>query len=432
MSAKNGSSTGKEMESIPQVDPSDCRLDGHLPQRAFRPRQQEQVPTIIQTAAARDWRVAPRGSGTLMDLGAPIHGVEAVILTEDLNHILELNEENLTVTVETGVRWSDLQATLAQTGRGYEVPLDPPLPECATVGGVLAAGISGSRQMLHGAMRNMVLGLRVVTAHGEVMDFGGKTVKNVAGLDMCKVYLGSLGTLGIILAATLRCKPLPEERITVTAAGEAETLWRLIELLRASSYYPSSIVWIPTEDLGGADLRASNGHQTLAVALEGSAIGVEERWKRLISVEKGATLQRLDVQEAGHLWTQVRDAAVSPSRFGAPLRLRANVPPARSRELAEGILRENPCHHIVCPGTGEVWAHWDLDKTQMDPGELVGNLRSISQALGGHVIVIHAPLEWRHRLDIWGLNLGTGALMRSLKARLDPKGMMAPGRWGPF
>jgi glycolate oxidase FAD binding subunit len=396
----------------------------------FRPRSHEELSSVLRAATEGGLRVVPRGGGTTMCLGGPVDGVDAVILTADFNRVVELNEENLTVTAEAGVTWADLQEALAQCGRGYEVPLDPPKPEHATVGGVLASAFSGHRQILHGAIRNMVLGLKAMTPQGDVVDFGGKTVKNVAGLDMCKVFLGSLGTLGVLLEATLRCLPLPSARMTVLARGEAEGLWNLVEAVRTSSLYPSALSWIPGCLLARMDLQRFSESELIAIALEGSEAGVKERWRRLASLGAKADLKRMDDEHATELWARIRDSVLPPSTLKAPLSLRATIPPSRSRELAQLLQQKTPYLFLVHPGTGAAWAHWELEENEMNPEDLTIDLRGAIRAWEGHLLVNHAPAAWKHRLDIWGLHPTSRAIMTSLKTRIDPDNLMAPCRLG--
>ena len=125
--------------------------------------------------------------------------------TKRLNKVIEYEPADLTVTVESGIRLSDLQKELA-VHRQY-LPLNPPYADNCTIGGIVATNSSGPLRLRHGTARNLVLGLHVMLANGTVVKSGGKVVKNVAGYDLNKLYIGSYGTLGIITEVSLKLMP---------------------------------------------------------------------------------------------------------------------------------------------------------------------------------------------------------------------------------
>lgn len=424
--------SAKDLSEIPRADPSLYSVENDTPRWVFSPRNQEEVSFILQEATREGWRVLPWGGGTRITLGAPLHGVEAVVDLKGLNRILELDAENLTVTVEAGICWYALQDVLARCERGYEVPLDPPLPDRATVGGVLATNSSGPRRNLYGSARNLVLGTVVITADGKRVSFGGKTVKNVSGLDMTKAFLGSLGTLGILVEATFRFLPLPLAQTTALVSGESQALWELAEKVLASSIYPAALSWLPPGSLQGIGIEQAVDGPTVAVALDGTAGGVEERWERLISFCGGLSSKRLEKEKDEGFWAWIRDQAFPP-KIKLPLTLKVTVPPARSRDLAQSLEETSANLYLIHIGTGEAWAHWDLEDFESEPLSMVQGLRSTVQAWEGHLIVCQAPLDYKNRLDIWGFSPIQRSLQWALKERLDPGKILAPGRWGePF
>ncbi len=419
-----------DLSKIPRSDSSLYTVEKHSPQFVFSPRNQEEVSLILKEATRQGWRVLPWGGGTWITFGAPLHGLDAVILLKNLNKIIELDDENLTVTVEAGICWADLQKALANCGRGFEVPLDPPLPDQATVGGVLASGSSGPRRNLYGSVRNIVLGATVLTARGERVRFGGKTVKNVSGLDMTKAFLGSLGTLGIVVEATLRFLPFPLVQTTALLNGEPTALWELAEAVLASSLYPAALSWLPPESFKEIDNEPTVDGVTMAVALEGTHEGVKERWEHLVSLCHGVSIKRVEEEEGKGLWAQIQNFAIPPSRFKMPLTLKVTLPPARSHDLATCLEESSVPFYLIHLGTGEAWAHWDLEDSESDLLSLVQRLRKTVQDWEGHLIVVQAPLNFKDRIDIWGLNPVQRSLIWALKARLDPQKILAPGRWG--
>src|SRR5205814_10527279 len=113
--------------------------------------------------------------------------------------VLDHDDANLTVTVESGISWAALQSLLPEEGQF--VPFDPPFPERSTIGGIVAATLNGPRRSCYGSVRDLVIGMKVALISGEQIKAGGKVVKNVAGYDRCKLFVGALGTLGVITEA---------------------------------------------------------------------------------------------------------------------------------------------------------------------------------------------------------------------------------------
>ena len=157
--------------------------------------------------AKQDLSVIPAGGGTKLGIGNLPPKVDIVLATTHLNSVVEYEPADLTVTVEAGIRLTDLQKELAKH-RQY-LALNPPYAERCTIGGIVATNASGSLRLQHGTPRNQVLGLRVVQANGTVVKSGGKVVKNVAGYDLNKLYIGAFGTLGIVTEVALKLSPIP-------------------------------------------------------------------------------------------------------------------------------------------------------------------------------------------------------------------------------
>jgi FAD/FMN-containing dehydrogenase len=155
-----------------------------------------------------------------------------------LNHVLEHMPEDMTVTVEAGMTLAELQTTLALHRQW--VPIDPPHPERLTIRDVLDQNASGPRRMAHGTIRDHLIGLRVALADGRIIHSGGKVVKNVAGYDLTKLFIGAQGSLGVVVEAAFKLLPLPEtERIVQARCGSLEEAEQLIAAVRQSGVNPT-------------------------------------------------------------------------------------------------------------------------------------------------------------------------------------------------
>ena len=190
-------------------------FDGCIPKAVVLPTSVQEMQEVLQFAVERNVSVMPAGAGTKLGIGNLPQKVDVVLATTSLNSVVEYEPADLTVTVEAGIRLKDLQTELAKH-RQY-LALNPPYADRCTIGGIVATNASGAFRLRHGTARNQVLGLRVVRADGTVVKSGGKVVKNVAGYDLNKLYIGGFGTLGIITEVTLKLSPIPVQQAILTA-----------------------------------------------------------------------------------------------------------------------------------------------------------------------------------------------------------------------
>src|SRR5262245_36897425 len=178
------------------------KVDGRQPKLVCCPESPEKVAAALKICAEAHAAVTPRGGGSALAIGNPPRHIDVVMATTKLNGIIEHDDANLTVTAQSGITLKTLQTALAP--KRQFVPIDAPFPEVSTLGGIVAANLNGVRRGCYGSVRDLVIGMKVGLAGGEHVKAGGKVVKNVAGYDMCKLLVGSLGTLGIITEITLR------------------------------------------------------------------------------------------------------------------------------------------------------------------------------------------------------------------------------------
>src|SRR5690348_7481328 len=272
------------------------KVDGQLPALLCRPANEDQLSTALRLCAEHEAAVIPWGAGTAMAIGnAPRH-VDVVISTERLARILDHDPANLTVSAESGIVLARLQGELRN--QQQFAPVDPPFPECTTIGGIIAANLNGARRSYYGSVRDLVIGIKVVLIGGEKIKAGGKVVKNVAGYDMCKLFVGSLGTLGIISQATLRLAPLPETSATVVVSGNFDDAQQFTNELGQSRLLPAAVT-----------LRVEGNHWLVAVHLEGFAetVARSQREVRGMADNLGLKTQLLTANEQGAFRRFVED-----------------------------------------------------------------------------------------------------------------------------
>lgn len=202
-----------------------------MPEILIKAVSTEEIANIMKYASGRDIPVVVRGAGTGLVGGAVATHGGIMIETTGMNHILELDRENLTVTVEPGVLLMELAEYVE--GQGLFYPPDPG-EKSATIGGNISTNAGGMRAVKYGVTRDYVRGLTLVTAAGNILELGGKVVKNSSGYSLMNLIIGSEGTLGIITKAILKLLPLPQKTVSLlipfhTISDAIETVPKIIE-----------------------------------------------------------------------------------------------------------------------------------------------------------------------------------------------------------
>jgi len=260
------------------------------------PATPRELAAVLAEAATAKRSIQVEGAGSKRRMGGHCEPAEVAISTAGLGRVLEYEPKDLTISVEAGVRWADLQARLAANHQ--MIPLDPPFHDEATVGGVLSANTCGPRRRAFGSARDMVIGMKFATLDGEIVQSGGMVVKNVAGLDMAKLMIGSFGTLGVIAVANFKLTPVPPRTRTFLLAFETleQAMAKRDEILEGV-LQPWSIDLLNPHACGRFDRR----HFLLALQAGGSD-RVMDRYTRELS---GAEI--LEGAEADAFWTEVRE-----------------------------------------------------------------------------------------------------------------------------
>jgi glycolate oxidase subunit GlcD len=199
--------------------------DSHITSRnrtlSVAPASVEEVSEVLKLASDEGWNILPAGNMTWFEHQEQ-PAANLIINTSRLNQIVEHEPADLVAIAQAGVTLNDFNAKLAENGQW--LPLDPPNDGRATLGGVVATGIGGPQQLGYGRPRGSVIGMKVVLADGSRIKAGGRVVKNVAGYDLCKLFAGSFGSLGIITELNFKLRPLPASEATVIAAGSIDDL----------------------------------------------------------------------------------------------------------------------------------------------------------------------------------------------------------------
>ena len=396
-----------------EVRDSDAIL-GMRPQLAFAPASIEECAATMAYTARKQLQIGFIGGGTALDLGPAPNGLDAVVRTERLTRIVEHVPADMVVVVEAGVTLGALQAALA--AHGQRLALDPPWPERATIGGLVATGAFGPRRARYGAIRDLIIGVTLVLADGTVARGGGKVVKNVAGFDLPKIACGSLGTLAMIATASFRLHPLTERTATVLAPSlRAEQVFAIIKALRDAQLEPTSAVALGTSERGRFDL---------GIRFEGFRRGVERQVELMIDLAAASVgrPEPLSDDAAAAFWRR-HDAV----RTGGPLRIRASCLPSQVPTLGERASELGDSAWYATLGIGFVaGAVSDVAAAAAS----VTATRDAFERAGGSLVVETAPPELRAAVEPWGtVPAPAFKLMQQLKLRFDQEQRLNAGRF---
>ncbi|HEV3079991.1 MAG TPA: FAD-binding oxidoreductase [Gemmataceae bacterium] len=401
---------------------------------SVQPRTVAELAESVRQAISQDQAVYPFGGRTMSDYGLPLTREGIGIDLRSLDQVIDYPARDMTITVQAGITFSRLQETLAKENQ--RLPIDVPLPERATLGGALAANVSGPRRYGFGTFRDYVIGISAVNDEGQEVKAGGRVVKNVAGYDLCKLYIGSLGTLGIITQVTLKLKPIPEQqRLVAIGCKGGVVLGQLLDLLHRSRTRPVCLEVLSTRAARHACADAvelsSEASWVIVLAFEDNRESVAWQVKQIEAELKPAfdhrDAQLLAIRDSARLWREQIDFQAWPD---ALLTFKANLLPSATADFCrladarpEGlILQAHAGNGIVF---GHMCGNWTLEQSQ----RMLGSLQEAATASQGNVVVLKCPTAWKTALPLWGLSRNDYWLMRAVKEKLDPKGIFNPGRF---
>lgn len=405
-------------------------VDEQVPKEVWLPETVEQVAEAVRFAAEHNLAVLPLGNGTKRHIGLPPSRYDAALCVRPLQGVVEYSPDDLTVIVKAGTTLSELNHILAQCGQF--LPLDPPFPDQATIGGIIATAMTGPCRCLYGGVREHLLGIRVVQPNGEVTRFGGKVVKNVAGYDMTKLYVNSFGTLGVIVEANFKVRPLPETRASLlTWTDDANAVERSLHALVLSDVPPAFAELLNTVAFNNMPLRhlvTSSPRYCLLLGFDGFREEVDWWLTQTRKTAQEAGLTVGDVLEGADemsLREQVRDFHAGSD---AVMMLKAIVPSSEVVAFAETAQQMSEMQAIIAHSLNGFVRIMMREATE-PPTETVNGLLHRAVQVGGNLVVEKAPTGWKAQLPVWGQLNESWRWMRRLKETLDPKGIFAPGRF---
>lgn len=381
---------------------------------SLAPSTIEELRAALLQCAEEQASVETRGAFSKASFGGPLRQATCRLQTCGLNRLLAYEPADLTVSVEAGMRYADLSRTLAENNQF--LPLDPPFAEDATVGGILAANSSGSRRRRFGTARDMTIGMRFATLDGKIVSSGGMVVKNVTGLDMAKLMIGSFGTLAVIASANFKLFPMPESFASFVFRGASASLLEVRKQILGGVLQPIAIDWL---DAGAAQALGLGGSPALLAEAAGSP-SVTRRFNEAFDTLAATHGVSLDGAPEG-LWQRVRECGpnwLNTHPDGALVR--CSTVQTRLAELLDLAAR---CGCAAALRAGNATGLLMAPDTET-AGRAIAELRQ-----GGFRATLEAgPDTLKQGIQQWNAGGSELQLVQRIKADFDPLSLLNPSR----
>lgn len=401
-------------------------VDGRRPALAVRLRTAEEVSRVLGIATEEGLGVIPLGGGTLLHLGNPPSRADFFLQINGSEAAFQHSPEDLVATLPAGMTVARANKLLA--AKGQVLPVDPPYPEKATIGGSISSGCFGPRRQRFGRLRDSILGLRVVLPNGDITRVGGRVVKNVTGYDMAKLYTGSFGTLGIVVEATLKLHPLPEEvRSQAFGFPTLDGALRTADDVLEGGLEPAAMALLNPRVSTQAGLPGAY-HLLVEFADIWEVVRRQVRESEVMARSRGGEVLALKQEAAKEAWT-----AASCLSKEWEVTLRCSVPRAYLDPFLSGALEIMEAPEVekgvlAYPGFGASFLGMgglDAEASRRAFEEIAG----LAASLEGHAILERATLDVKSSVDVWGPSPSGMHLMSRLKREFDPQGILNPGRF---
>ncbi len=416
-------------------------IDGKNPKLVLFPNTIEETSEILKIANLHNLAIVPRGGGTKIGFGNEPNSVDIVLCIKNLNRLINHDVDDLIATTQCGIKLKEFQKIIKE--KNQTLPIDPPhIERGATIGGIIATNDSGPKRLrsgtTHGTLREVFLGLKVIRPDGKIVKGGSRVVKSVAGYDLPKLFIGSLGTLGIIVEATLRLFPIPEFSQTYLVSFQRlEAAYETVLSILNSSLIPTCLEMINPNLINiisnKLNLNIKRREYSLAIRMENVAKAVKSQTSKLkeICLDKGSEGMILEDDLEEEFWHEVREFPwLDPENERAVCRVSVLITDVPKVFWKLEDLANNPGIEILASaraGNGILIIALKSDTTRLT--EAIISMRSFVDSLKGNMVIQKAPSIIKSKIDVWG-DIGSPlSIMKRLKYQFDPNRILNPGRY---
>jgi glycolate oxidase FAD binding subunit len=374
------------------------------------PHTPEELAGELRAAAERKQTITLGGNFTKRSMAGPIAPSDVSITTTGLKRLLEYEPHDLTISVEAGMPWCELSHVVA--GNRQMIPLDPPFGEGATVGGVIASNSSGPRRRLYGTARDLVIGMRFATLEGKLVQSGGMVVKNVAGLDMAKLMIGSFGTLAAVTVVNFKLIPMPEvERSFLLRFDSLEKAIAARDGVLRSVLQPAAIDLLSPQ----AASMMGSGDWLLAFRVGGNASVIERYGREFSAIGDNFTFSG---EQQDRLWRHVQNFTpqfLQQNPEGAVVRASCTL------KEVEAVMASWPGPAIARAGSGVCYGYFGQASE-------AGSWMREAVRKGWKLVVEHCAETRKEQIESWPSPGSDFEVMERVKQMFDPDGLLNRGR----
>jgi glycolate oxidase FAD binding subunit len=417
-------------------------IDTQQPTVVVCPDSVEHAAEIVTLAGRDRLSVVPWGQGTQMHLGKAPERYDIALSLAGLTRVIEYDVANLTVLAEAGTPLREIyQVSIPE--RQF-LPLGFPGTN-ASLGGLLVTNTSGVKRTRYGALRDLILGVRVALPDGSLVRFGGRVMKNVAGYDMNKLFVGSLGAFGVVLETIYRLAALPEDdRALAVIFPSLAQATAAAAAVQASQLGPSATMLLSAEAVANcaalSQFAVAVPQVMLVLNFDGTYEAVERQIRDSRTLCQRHTMQDEHLLTGEHLlkfWEFQEAWRAAPREADhARLQLRVGTLPSRLEATMQHLIAAQTASQpgvrwLADFSSGLIFAHVPLPRHNsagMQVQEWLQQLRTHVRHASGYCVVEYAPLALRQSLDVWGDSPGQ-QLLRRYKQHFDPHAVLNPGRY---
>lgn len=378
-------------------------VGGKAADGVLRPSSNTELVKILRNSACSAFVLA--GGRTALERGRPPRGPFHLLeVGSALRGEIQHQREDLTVVVPAGTTIDEINEQLRPAGQW--LPLDPPIPSRATVGGAVAVGVNGPLRTRYGLVRDLVLGMTVIRSDGEAVKAGGRVVKNVTGYDLMRLWCGSLGTLGIVSEVAFRALPLIPQSVVGVELANVSAVVEAARLVSTADIRPQFFDAIRTRAGWNVVLGVSEAASSAACAL----------------------LSAVEDADGEALYRRSRDFGTG---MDDTVVLTGSTTLGRIAALTSEIVSMRPSDCVVRPLAGVVRASWSSADAP-DAEHLRAGLqrwRTEVRQVGGSIVVDRMPAAFHAVCDAWDAPASSFGLMQRTKVAYDPENRLNPGRF---